>query len=107
MLAVAARDAVPLGRQARNPGQAGLRVRTCRHLQTPRSQSGIAEAARRTPALSHAPVSYALHHTVLIHAMHLKDLLRNVQPAASKLHLDSPCSVIEQSTVFNLAQPMP
>ena len=48
-----------------------------------------------------------LHHAVLIHAVHLKDLFRNVQPAASKLHLDSPCSVIERPTVFNLAQPMP
>jgi hypothetical protein len=50
-----------------------------------------------------APLDYP----VLMHAVHLKDLFRNVQPAASKLHRDCPCYVIERTTVFNLAQPMP
>ena len=48
-----------------------------------------------------------LDDTVFIYAMNLKHLLRDVQPAAGKLHRDSPCSVIERSTIFNLAQPMP
>src|SRR5581483_11087039 len=43
--------------------------------------------------LQHLPTRKALaalHRPVLVHAMHLKNRLRNVQPATSNIHLDSP-----------------
>src|ERR1700758_5227383 len=52
----------------------------CEELQHLRTRQGLAP----------------LYHSVLIHAVNLKNLLRNVQPATSKLHRDSPCSVIER-----------
>ena len=37
---------------------------------------------------------------IRIDAMHLENLLRDIQPDSCNLHLDSPCSVIERTTVF-------
>lgn len=64
-----------------------------------------ADQARRQlrKELQHLRPGQLLAHPRLaafIHPVHMEDLLRDIQPDSCNLHLDSPCSAIERTTVF-------